>query len=93
MVSRVNSSSIVGILLVEMSLWQFRILLTLMLFFGILNCHVEDYFMLASDRVNVLHKKCYMGNLAMKIDIRKALTPWISLLSVELFRPLGFVGF
>ena len=34
--------------------------------------HIEDCVALASDCVNVLHKKCYEGNLAMKIDIRKA---------------------
>ncbi|KAK0607544.1 hypothetical protein LWI29_016439 [Acer saccharum] len=34
--------------------------------------HIEDCIALASDCVNVLHKKCYGGNLAMKIDIRKA---------------------
>ncbi|KAK3222012.1 hypothetical protein Dsin_009037 [Dipteronia sinensis] len=34
--------------------------------------HIEDCIALASDCVNVMHKKCYRGNLAMKIDIRKA---------------------
>ena len=34
--------------------------------------HIEDCIALASDCVNVLQKKCYGGNLAMKIDIRKA---------------------
>ncbi|KAK3188885.1 hypothetical protein Dsin_028446 [Dipteronia sinensis] len=34
--------------------------------------HIEDGITLASDCVNVMHKKCYGGNLAMKIDIRKA---------------------
>ncbi|KAK2647756.1 hypothetical protein Ddye_015245 [Dipteronia dyeriana] len=34
--------------------------------------HIEDCIALASGCVNVLHKKCYGGNLAMKIDIRKA---------------------
>ncbi|KAI9201019.1 hypothetical protein LWI28_016717 [Acer negundo] len=34
--------------------------------------HIEDYIALASDCVNVLQKKCYGGNLAMKIDICKA---------------------
>ncbi|KAK3221988.1 hypothetical protein Dsin_009013 [Dipteronia sinensis] len=34
--------------------------------------HVEDCIALASDCVNVLHKKCYGGNVAIKIDIRKA---------------------
>ncbi|KAK0574172.1 hypothetical protein LWI29_019254 [Acer saccharum] len=34
--------------------------------------HIEDCIALASNCVNVLHKKCYVGNLAMKIDIRKA---------------------
>ncbi|KAI9200065.1 hypothetical protein LWI28_002180 [Acer negundo] len=34
--------------------------------------HIEDCIALASDCVNVLQKKCYRGNLAMKIDIRKA---------------------
>ncbi|KAK3193001.1 hypothetical protein Dsin_024311 [Dipteronia sinensis] len=33
---------------------------------------VEDCIALAYDCVNVLHKKCYGGNVAMKIDIRKA---------------------
>ncbi|KAK3193170.1 hypothetical protein Dsin_024480 [Dipteronia sinensis] len=31
--------------------------------------HVEDCIALASDCVNVLHKKCYGGNVAMKIHI------------------------
>ncbi|KAK3221896.1 hypothetical protein Dsin_008921 [Dipteronia sinensis] len=34
--------------------------------------HVKDCIALTSDCVNVLHKKCYGGNVAMKIDIRKA---------------------
>ena len=34
--------------------------------------HIEDCIALASDCVNVLHKKCYEGSVAMKIDIRKA---------------------
>ncbi|KAK3217696.1 hypothetical protein Dsin_011666 [Dipteronia sinensis] len=34
--------------------------------------HIEDCISLASDCMNVLHKKCYMGHLAMQIDIRKA---------------------
>ncbi|KAK3188144.1 hypothetical protein Dsin_027705 [Dipteronia sinensis] len=34
--------------------------------------HVEDCIALTSDYVNVLHKKCYGGNMAMKIDIHKA---------------------
>ncbi|KAK3212808.1 hypothetical protein Dsin_017514 [Dipteronia sinensis] len=34
--------------------------------------HVEDCIALASDCVNVLHKKCYGGNVAIKINTRKA---------------------
>ncbi|KAK3212741.1 hypothetical protein Dsin_017447 [Dipteronia sinensis] len=34
--------------------------------------HVEDCTALASDCVNVVYKKCYGGNVAMTIDIRKA---------------------
>ncbi|KAI9190970.1 hypothetical protein LWI28_001563 [Acer negundo] len=34
--------------------------------------HIEDCIALAFDCVNVLQKKCYGGNLAMKIDIHKA---------------------
>ncbi|KAK3222074.1 hypothetical protein Dsin_009099 [Dipteronia sinensis] len=34
--------------------------------------HIEDCITIASDCVNVMHKKCSGGNLAMKIDIRKA---------------------
>ncbi|KAK2642188.1 hypothetical protein Ddye_023951 [Dipteronia dyeriana] len=34
--------------------------------------HIEDCIALSSDCVNVLHKKCYGGNEAMKIDIQKA---------------------
>ncbi|KAK3193452.1 hypothetical protein Dsin_024762 [Dipteronia sinensis] len=34
--------------------------------------HIEYCIALALDCVNVLHKKCYGANLAMKIDIRKA---------------------
>ncbi|KAK3225813.1 hypothetical protein Dsin_005675 [Dipteronia sinensis] len=34
--------------------------------------HIEDCIALASDYVNMLQKKYYEGNLAMKIDIRKA---------------------
>ncbi|KAI9173384.1 hypothetical protein LWI28_000561 [Acer negundo] len=34
--------------------------------------YIEDCIALASDCVNVLQKKCYGGNLAMKIDICKA---------------------
>ncbi|KAK3183588.1 hypothetical protein Dsin_030874 [Dipteronia sinensis] len=34
--------------------------------------HIEDCIALASECVNVMYKKCYGGNLAMKIDIRKA---------------------
>ncbi|KAI9192875.1 hypothetical protein LWI28_028829 [Acer negundo] len=34
--------------------------------------HIEDCIALAFDCVNVLQKKCYGGNLAMKINIRKA---------------------
>ncbi|KAK3217930.1 hypothetical protein Dsin_011900 [Dipteronia sinensis] len=34
--------------------------------------HIEDCIALASDYVNVTHKKCYGGNLAMEIDIHKA---------------------
>ncbi|KAI9180997.1 hypothetical protein LWI28_010094 [Acer negundo] len=34
--------------------------------------HIKDYIALASNCVNVLQKKCYWGNLAMKINIRKA---------------------
>ena len=34
--------------------------------------HIEDCIALASDCVNVLQKKCYGGNLAMKIDMHKA---------------------
>ncbi|KAI9157287.1 hypothetical protein LWI28_019868 [Acer negundo] len=34
--------------------------------------HIEDCIALASKCVNVLQKKCYRGNLAMKIDIYKA---------------------
>ncbi|KAK3193488.1 hypothetical protein Dsin_024798 [Dipteronia sinensis] len=34
--------------------------------------HIEDCIALAVDCVNVLHKKCHGGNLAMKIDIHKA---------------------
>ncbi|KAI9168887.1 hypothetical protein LWI28_003367 [Acer negundo] len=34
--------------------------------------HIEDCIALASNCVNVLQKKCYRGNLAMEIDIRKA---------------------
>ncbi|KAI9187216.1 hypothetical protein LWI28_025626 [Acer negundo] len=33
--------------------------------------YIEDCIDLASDYMNVLQKKCYGGNLAMKIDIRK----------------------
>ncbi|KAI9192521.1 hypothetical protein LWI28_024081 [Acer negundo] len=33
--------------------------------------HIEDCIALAFDCVNVIQKKCYGGNLAMKIDIRK----------------------
>ncbi|KAK3220867.1 hypothetical protein Dsin_014837 [Dipteronia sinensis] len=36
------------------------------------NCHIEDCIALASECVNVMHKKCYRCNLAMKIYIRKA---------------------
>ncbi|KAK2639748.1 hypothetical protein Ddye_027543 [Dipteronia dyeriana] len=34
--------------------------------------HIEDCIALASDCVNVLHKKCYEGNVAMEIYICKA---------------------
>ncbi|KAK3221689.1 hypothetical protein Dsin_008714 [Dipteronia sinensis] len=34
--------------------------------------HVEDCIAFTSDCVNVLYKKCYGGNVAMKIDFRKA---------------------
>ncbi|KAK3188963.1 hypothetical protein Dsin_028524 [Dipteronia sinensis] len=34
--------------------------------------HIKDCIALASDCVNVLHKSCCEGNLAMRIDIRKA---------------------
>ncbi|KAK3229883.1 hypothetical protein Dsin_001764 [Dipteronia sinensis] len=34
--------------------------------------HIQDYIALASDYMNVMHKKSYGGNLAMKIDICKA---------------------
>ncbi|KAK3229231.1 hypothetical protein Dsin_001112, partial [Dipteronia sinensis] len=34
--------------------------------------HIEDCIVLDFDCVNVLQKKCYGGNLTMKIDIRKA---------------------
>ncbi|KAK0589146.1 hypothetical protein LWI29_010290 [Acer saccharum] len=34
--------------------------------------HIEDCIALASNCVNVLHKKCYKGSVAMKIDIRRA---------------------
>ena len=34
--------------------------------------HIEDCIALAYDCVNVLHKKCYGGSVAMKIDICKA---------------------
>ncbi|KAI9187344.1 hypothetical protein LWI28_027039 [Acer negundo] len=34
--------------------------------------HIKNCIALASDCVNVLQKKCYGGNLTMKIDIRKA---------------------
>ncbi|KAK3212711.1 hypothetical protein Dsin_017417 [Dipteronia sinensis] len=33
--------------------------------------HIDDCNALAFECVNVMHKKCYGGNLAMKIDIRK----------------------
>ncbi|KAK3188968.1 hypothetical protein Dsin_028529 [Dipteronia sinensis] len=41
----------------------------------------------------MLHKKCYGGNLAVKIDIRKAFDTldWAS--SIECFRRLGFLQF
>jgi hypothetical protein len=34
--------------------------------------HIHDCIMTASEAVNLLHKKTYGGNIAMKIDIRKA---------------------
>ncbi|KAK3193727.1 hypothetical protein Dsin_025037 [Dipteronia sinensis] len=34
--------------------------------------HIDDCISLASDCVNVMHKKCYGDNFSMKIDIRKA---------------------
>lgn len=34
--------------------------------------HIQDCIMIASEAVNMLHKKTYGGNLALKIDIRKA---------------------
>ena len=34
--------------------------------------HIKDCIALASDCVDVLHKKCYGGSVAMKIDIHKA---------------------
>ncbi|KAK3218439.1 hypothetical protein Dsin_012409 [Dipteronia sinensis] len=53
---------------------ELRLLLGLYLqqFGFIRDRHVEDCIALASDCVNVLHKKCYGGNVAMKINIRKA---------------------
>jgi len=34
--------------------------------------HIHDCIMTASEAVNLLHKKAYGGNLALKIDVRKA---------------------
>jgi hypothetical protein len=34
--------------------------------------HIHDCIMTASEAVNLLHKKSYGGNLALKIDVRKA---------------------
>ncbi|KAK2653139.1 hypothetical protein Ddye_012995, partial [Dipteronia dyeriana] len=34
--------------------------------------HIKDCIALATDCVNMLHKKCYRGNFSMKIDICKA---------------------
>lgn len=34
--------------------------------------HIQDCIMTASEAVNTLHKKTYGGNLALKIDVRKA---------------------
>ncbi|KAK2646287.1 hypothetical protein Ddye_021482 [Dipteronia dyeriana] len=54
-------------------------------------CHNEDCNALASDCVNVLHKKCYGSNLAMKIDIQKAFDTLIGLFFVDFFKFLGFL--
>ncbi|KAK3200116.1 hypothetical protein Dsin_023531 [Dipteronia sinensis] len=53
--------------------------------------HIEDCIALVSDCVNVLHKKCYGGNSAMKIDIHKAFDTfdWVFFFA-EFFRLLGF---
>ena len=52
--------------------------------------HIEDCVALASDCVNMLDKKCYGGNLAMKIDICKTLDilDWFFLRKV--FQAFGF---
>ena len=38
----------------------------------ILGRHIQDCIMIASEAVNLLHRKTYGGNLAIKIDVRKA---------------------
>jgi len=52
--------------------------------------HIQDCIMTASEVVNVLHKKTFGGNLALKIDVRKAFDTlnWSVLLHV--LRCFGF---
>ncbi|KAK2650013.1 hypothetical protein Ddye_017502 [Dipteronia dyeriana] len=52
--------------------------------------HIEDCIALASDCVNVLHKKCYGGNVAMKINIRKAFDTLDRKFLCRVLRAFGF---
>ncbi|KAI9166096.1 hypothetical protein LWI28_026195 [Acer negundo] len=52
--------------------------------------HIENCITLTSDYVNVLQKKCYGGNLAMKIDICKAFKTLDWSFLYRVFQAFGF---
>ena len=52
--------------------------------------HIHDCIMTASEAVNLLHKKAYGGNLAMKIDVRKAFDTVNWQFLIHVLRRFGF---